>query len=187
MVWFACAFVYPVLYNAGWYILFVLLTFLLLDFLILFTSKNGVEATRITPEKLSNGDENEVQLNVVNYYTFQIRIKIIDEIPFQFQIRNYFPFVSGFNIYLGDRSGINPNGYNVLVASRKQNLSAIFTRTSTYIVEIAEHRMVHDRQFIGLLPSQILILRPNDRAQNTQRNFFRAYSMYVHPYRGIYF
>jgi uncharacterized protein (DUF58 family) len=40
-------------------------------------------------EKLSNGDDNEIKISIKNYYTFPISIKIIDEIPFQFQIRNF--------------------------------------------------------------------------------------------------
>ena len=67
----------------------ILLSFLTFDFLILFASKNGVEAKRITAEKLSNGDENAIIITLKNYYTFPVYAKIIDEIPFQFQIRNF--------------------------------------------------------------------------------------------------
>lgn len=86
---FACSFIFPELYNAAWYLLFILLVFMALDILILFTAKTGIEATRIIPEKLSNGDENPINISLKNYYTFQISAKIIDEIPFQFQIRNF--------------------------------------------------------------------------------------------------
>ena len=48
-----------------------------------------MEATRISPEKLSNGDENPIRISIRNYYTFSIFTKIIDEIPFQFQVRNF--------------------------------------------------------------------------------------------------
>lgn len=40
-------------------------------------------------EKLSNGDENPVAISIKNYYTFAIQVKVIDEIPFQFQVRNF--------------------------------------------------------------------------------------------------
>ncbi len=86
---FICAFIFPFLYSAVWCIVLVLLTFLGLDFLILFSAKIGIEATRITPEKLSNGDENPINVSIKNYYTFPVIVKIIDEIPFQFQIRNF--------------------------------------------------------------------------------------------------
>jgi uncharacterized protein (DUF58 family) len=72
-----------------WNVLLVLLTFLFLDILIVFFAKTGIEASRITPEKLSNGDENPIRLEIKNYFTFPVWIKIIDEIPFQFQVRNF--------------------------------------------------------------------------------------------------
>ncbi|HEX8575708.1 MAG TPA: DUF58 domain-containing protein, partial [Flavobacterium sp.] len=86
---FACAFIFPFLYNATWYLLLMVVAFLVLDILILFLARNGVESTRVTPEKLSNGDENPINVSIKNYYTFPILAKIIDEIPFQFQVRNF--------------------------------------------------------------------------------------------------
>ena len=86
---FAVSFLFPVLYNLAWYFLLLLLTFFLLDCIILFGAKTGMEATRISPEKLSNGDENLIRISIRNYYTFSIFTKIIDEIPFQFQVRNF--------------------------------------------------------------------------------------------------
>lgn len=86
---FCLAFIFPALYNATWYLLLVLVAFLGLDILILFLAKTGIEASRITPEKLSNGDENPIGIDIKNYYTFPITAKIIDEIPEQFQVRNF--------------------------------------------------------------------------------------------------
>ncbi|WP_348813641.1 DUF58 domain-containing protein [Flavobacterium maritimum] len=86
---FVCAFIFPALYNAAWYVVLILMTFLVLDVLILFFAKKGIEANRTTPEKLSNGDENPINVTIKNFYTFPISVKIIDEIPFQFQVRNF--------------------------------------------------------------------------------------------------
>lgn len=89
IVVFCLAFMLPALYNAAWYLLWVLLGFLALDIMILFSSKNGIQAQRIVPEKLSNGDENPILVNIRNYYTFSVFARIVDEIPFQFQIRDF--------------------------------------------------------------------------------------------------
>jgi uncharacterized protein (DUF58 family) len=67
----------------------MLMGFFVLDVLLLFFAKSGIAATRTTTEKLSNGDENPIHLNIKNFYTFPIAIKVIDEIPFQFQVRNF--------------------------------------------------------------------------------------------------
>ena len=86
---FVCAFIFPNLYNAVWFIVLILSTFLVLDVLLLFLAKTGIEATRDMPEKLSNGDSNPIKINIKNQYSFPISVKIIDEIPFQFQVRNF--------------------------------------------------------------------------------------------------
>lgn len=86
---FVFAFIFPNIYNAVWMIVLGLATFLCIDILLLYTARTGVEAERITPEKLSNGDLNPIKINLKNHYSFSILVKIIDEIPFQFQVRDF--------------------------------------------------------------------------------------------------
>lgn len=86
---FICAFIFPNLYNAVWLIVLGLGTFLGIDVLILYIARTGLEAERITPEKLSNGDLNPIKINLKNHYNFPVSVKIIDEIPFQFQVRDF--------------------------------------------------------------------------------------------------
>lgn len=58
------------------------------DIIILFTNKRGINAYRATPNRLSNGDENEVKIFLENRFPFTIKCEIIDEIPFEFQKRD---------------------------------------------------------------------------------------------------
>nr|WP_240337949.1 DUF58 domain-containing protein [Gelidibacter japonicus] len=44
---------------------------------------------RILPDKFSNGDNNQVEISIENHYPFAIDLTIIDEIPFQFQVRDF--------------------------------------------------------------------------------------------------
>ena len=70
-------------------LLFVAIGILLLfDALILFVNKKGIHSYRSTPNRLSNGDENEIKIILENRYAFRINCEIIDEIPFEFQIRD---------------------------------------------------------------------------------------------------
>ena len=62
---------------------------LLADLLLLFASKGKIEAWRAVPEKLSNGDVNPVEIHLVNRYLFPVRAMVIDELPFQFQKRDF--------------------------------------------------------------------------------------------------
>lgn len=80
---------FPALYNATWLLLYVFIGFTFIDFLLLFVSNQKFIASRNTPEKLSNGDENPIIIKIESGYSFAIDLKIIDEIPFQFQVRNF--------------------------------------------------------------------------------------------------
>lgn len=76
---------YPV--AAG--LLIVLLLLLLLDIFVLFSGKNNISAFRVLPEMLSNGDENPIRINVRNNSRIPIYLRIIDEIPHQYQKRDF--------------------------------------------------------------------------------------------------
>ncbi len=89
MVLFVVSFFLPFLFNAVTYVFLILIVFLFLDIFILFVARNGIEGKRTTPEKLSNGDQNLINVSIRNYFTFPINVKIIDEIPFQFQVRDF--------------------------------------------------------------------------------------------------
>ena len=89
VAFFVVAFVFPFLFTAITYLFFILIAVFIIDVLLLFTSAKNIVGQRIMPEKLSNGDQNSITVSVNNFYNFAIRIKIIDEIPFQFQMRNF--------------------------------------------------------------------------------------------------
>lgn len=68
------------------FVLFVALT--LADSILLFYTRRGMHGVRFTPEKLSNGDENEIRIFLENFFLFKVRLNVIDEIPHQFQRRD---------------------------------------------------------------------------------------------------
>ena len=70
-------------------IVVLLLITCILDILLLFGQKNAISAIRTLPEKLSNGDQNHIKIDVKNGYFFPSKLTIIDEIPYQFQKRDF--------------------------------------------------------------------------------------------------
>ena len=66
----------------------VLLILFLIDVFILYRISEGVHAKRFTSKRLSNGDENPIQIEIKNRYGFGVNVRVIDEIPFQFQLRD---------------------------------------------------------------------------------------------------
>ena len=89
IILYVLSFVFPRLLNVVSTLLLILIALTFLDALVLFSAKKGINAQRILPEKFSNGDQNPVRLVVENFYTLPIFSRIIDEVPEQFQIRNF--------------------------------------------------------------------------------------------------
>jgi uncharacterized protein (DUF58 family) len=77
-------------YSIAEFSLLVLVALLFLDILLLFNSPpNPVFAIREIAARMSNGDENPVKLFLRSNYRFKVKLIVIDEIPAQFQDRNF--------------------------------------------------------------------------------------------------
>ncbi|WP_419870978.1 DUF58 domain-containing protein [Chryseobacterium sp. CT-SW4] len=88
-VLYVLAFFFPFLMMITHILLLIVFLAVMVDCLLVFNQKEGISAQRILPEKLSNGDENPVKIDIRNNYKFDIDVKVIDEIPFQFQKRDF--------------------------------------------------------------------------------------------------
>lgn len=89
IILFVLSFIYPALLEVAKLTGFIFLVVVIVDILILFGTKKGIKATRILPEKFSNGDINKVEIEITNNFTLKIFCAIIDELPFQFQQRDF--------------------------------------------------------------------------------------------------
>ncbi|WP_055437518.1 DUF58 domain-containing protein [Lacinutrix algicola] len=85
---FILAYIFPGLLSIIKMLFFVFCGLIIVDFIILYKQK-GIHATRVLPEKLSNGDDNEIAISIENHYNFKTYIKLIDELPFQYQKRDF--------------------------------------------------------------------------------------------------
>lgn len=85
---FVMGFYVPFLYYAGLFLLILFALLTLVDLFVLYRPKQPLEIRRIMTEKLSNGDENPVELYLTSRYAFRTDIDVIDEIPHQFQKRD---------------------------------------------------------------------------------------------------
>ncbi|APS40006.1 DUF58 domain-containing protein [Salegentibacter sp. T436] len=85
---FLFSYFFDFLYGFTWVLSLILLLFFLAELVSLYKS-NRINAERILPQKFSNSDENEVEIILENNYGFSIYTEIIDEIPIQFQKRDF--------------------------------------------------------------------------------------------------
>lgn len=87
-VLFLVGFFVPFFYLLSWYYLIGLGILVLLDVITLF-SKVQLHAKRNLADKFSNSDANEIQINIINNSDVDLKVKVIDEIPVQFQKRDF--------------------------------------------------------------------------------------------------
>jgi uncharacterized protein (DUF58 family) len=59
------------------------------DWLLLFVRRTTISAERQMAPILSLGDDNKVRINIVNKSKLGVNIEVIDELPMQFQIRDF--------------------------------------------------------------------------------------------------
>lgn len=88
MVFFLFSFFFPWLGILPELFFWILVFLFLIDVLMLYRTSKGIFAKRHAPERLSNGDENDLGIYIESFYPFNISAGIIDEIPFQFQKRD---------------------------------------------------------------------------------------------------
>jgi uncharacterized protein (DUF58 family) len=122
----------------------------LLDYAILFLRKKGIKVQRQVPERFSNGDINKVQLQVMNRYPFRISLKIIDEIPIQFQKRD---FLLKADLNTGERQSLV---YDLRPVERGEY---IFNNTNVYVkspLQLIIRRFTEgEEQMVKVLPSYL--------------------------------
>lgn len=70
-------------------IFFALIVFCIAEYIFLFFTKRYPAAKRLTAGRLSNGDENKIELVIKNEFSFPVHIDVIDELPEQFQQRKW--------------------------------------------------------------------------------------------------
>ena len=89
VIGFLISYMYPHVLGVMKLLFYFFLLFFLVDIILMFASKGGVHASRLLPEKLSNGDENQIKIILSNSYLFPVQLKVLDEIPHQFQKRDF--------------------------------------------------------------------------------------------------
>ncbi|RDK87078.1 DUF58 domain-containing protein [Marinirhabdus gelatinilytica] len=77
------------LYGITWVLVSGIVIFMLLEISMLYSGK-GIKGNRVLPEKFSNSDENEIIVQLNNNYPFTVTVGIVDELPIQFQKRDFF-------------------------------------------------------------------------------------------------
>ncbi len=88
IICFVLGFEYYALFVLGKVLLIVFACFVGLDIFWLFQKKSIVTAQRKLPKVFSLSDDNKITLEVQSFAARDLDLEIVDEIPFQFQVRD---------------------------------------------------------------------------------------------------
>jgi uncharacterized protein (DUF58 family) len=89
IVFFIVSFFYTPVAEFPKIFLAVTTVLIVIDYLFLFVISKSPSAKRLIADRLSNGDDNKVELQVINRMPFTVKMEIIDELPVQFQKRDW--------------------------------------------------------------------------------------------------
>jgi len=86
---FVVSFFVPGMFDAIKILLLVFIALVVVDYVFLFMLSKAPTAKRLTADRLSNGDVNKIEIQVKNNMLFTVDMEIIDELPVQFQKRDW--------------------------------------------------------------------------------------------------
>jgi uncharacterized protein (DUF58 family) len=86
---FVLSYSWPMLYPVAQICLWFVIAMVVLDYGLLFFRREGLRIERRVSDRFSNGDINKVQLFITNRFHFRVKLNVIDEIPVQFQQRDF--------------------------------------------------------------------------------------------------
>lgn len=151
---FVFSFFIPALFDVALAVLLFNTIAVLVDTVLLYSKNPGVEARREVADRLSNGDENPVSIEIENNYGFKIHATIIDELPVQFQERNWFR-----EIFLspGTKSFIN---YSLNPLQRGEyNFGAINVYVQSPLKLVRRRYIIEQEKTVKVYPSYIQMRR----------------------------
>lgn len=86
---FLLSYWFSVIYAIAWIVTTAIAVLMLLDLWLLYSVKEAFNASRSLANKLSNSDNNPVPIFLENNYKFKVDVEVLDELPFQFQKRDF--------------------------------------------------------------------------------------------------
>ncbi len=103
IVLFLLSFPFSILYPVALTALVLIMALIGIDLLLLYRGGMKIECQRILPKVFSLGDNNPVTIKIENRSGQQLNLTVIDELPFQFQKRD---FEQRLNLPAGSTQGL---------------------------------------------------------------------------------
>lgn len=140
----------PILYAVAWIITITISVLFLSDLVLLYRFKHPIKVRRLLPDKFSNSDENPVPITITNFYPFKTNIAVIDELPVQFQKRD-------FNYEMHLKAGeVHDFSYNVRPVERGEYTFGFLNLYASSALRIVKRKFkFQNAQMVAVYPSFI--------------------------------
>lgn len=145
VVLFFTSFFLPILFEAAVIYTLLIVAVTLIDYYLLFLTKGKIKGNRNMPQRFSLGDENRVTITLINSYSFNAKIGIIDEVPDQFQERSFYRTLT--IPYLGKKSIV----YDLRPVTRG---AYVFNETLCYVMSPLQ---LLKRRFAPIAASEVKV------------------------------
>ncbi|WP_299104330.1 DUF58 domain-containing protein [uncultured Tenacibaculum sp.] len=164
---FLLSFWFAPLYGLAWMLVWLLSIAFIIDLVILFRFKNGIKGSRMVSEKLSNSDANEIHVQLENNYPFDVTTRVIDELPFQFQKRD---FNVQQNIKSYDKATFN---YTVRPVERGEyQFGKLNVYTSSILRVVGRRYTFSEEENVKVYPSYVQMKKYEFMAMNNKLTEF---------------
>lgn len=147
---FLVSFWAPILFMVAWFMVTIVAVLFFCDLYLLYNIKEGIKGRRILTKKFSNSDSNPVPITIKNNYAFKIEVKVIDELPVQFQKRDFeqVSFINPFSVYEFE--------YNLKPVERGDySFGNLNIYTSSFLRIIARRYKFQENELVSVYPSYI--------------------------------
>jgi len=147
---FIIGFAVPFVEIIAQVIFYLSLACLVIDTLLLYRIKEGINVERLCTEKFSNGDENPVRIILENRYPIALALQVVDELPEQLQIRDQV-----FRLSL-ESGGVKEIDYNIRPTKRGAYAFGVVNVYAATVLGIVRRRyQLGEAKDVAVYPSFI--------------------------------
>jgi len=180
-------FYYEFLFSLAQGLTLVFLILTMADIVLLFMTRGSIVLERFLPDRFSNGDQNEVSFTVLSQYTIPVKGIIYDELPTQFQIRDFNisftlkpgkQLVKSYSVRPVERGEYHYGSTNVLISTALHLITRRFKTGSPEMVKVYPSFLNLDKYELSAI-SQSLKLSGQKRmkriGQSTEFDHIKSY------------
>lgn len=148
VVFFLFSFGFPLIFPLVQLALVLLFLLVLIDAILLYRMKKGISAYRSLSSQIGLGDETRIKIRITNHYNFTIQVQVYDELPIQFQERD---FIMDVEVTSGNKSDLE---YEIRPIERGEyHFGKLNGYVSSFLGLLQRRYALNEEQVVKVYPS----------------------------------